>query len=125
MKILSIGCVIVLASVASALAQQANIKRTVIHTFDYPPGYSTVTAIVEIGPGSCSGRHTHPGIDSGFVVEGDLVLKVEGMPDQMLKAGAGFEAAPYKPHDACTVSGVKTLDTWVIEKGKPLASPAP
>jgi hypothetical protein len=28
------------------------------------------------------------------------------------------------PHDACSVSGTKLVDTWVIEKGKPLASPA-
>jgi quercetin dioxygenase-like cupin family protein len=125
MKVLLLGFTILFAVTSPVFGQQASIKRTVIHTFDYPPGYSTVTATVEIGPGSCSGRHTHPGIDSGFVIEGDLVLKVEGMADQIFKAGAGFEAPPYKPHDACTVSGVKTIDTWVVERGKPLASPAP
>ena len=29
------------------------------------------------------------------------------------------------PHDGCSVSGTKLIDTFVIEKGKPLASPAP
>jgi hypothetical protein len=28
-------------------------------------------------------------------------------------------------HDGCSVSGNKLIDTFVIEKGKPLASPAP
>jgi quercetin dioxygenase-like cupin family protein len=84
-----------------------------------------VTAIVELAPGICAGRHTHPGIDSGYVIEGDLVLKTDGKLDQTLKAGGSFETPPYTPHDACTVSGLKALDTYVIERGKPLASPAP
>src|SRR5262249_11531976 len=125
MKVLSIACVTVLAIGASAIAQQAGIKRNVIRTFDYPEGYTTVTAIVELGPNTCSGRHTHPGIDTGYVMEGDFVLKVAGKPEQKLKAGDSFETRPLMVHDACSVSGTKLLDTWVIERGKPLASPAP
>jgi hypothetical protein len=65
MKILAIACVTVPVILTSAIAQQTGIKRTVINTFDYPEGYTTVTTIVELGPGTCAGRHTHPGIDSG------------------------------------------------------------
>jgi quercetin dioxygenase-like cupin family protein len=125
MKVLAIACVTVPAVVATAIAQQAAIKRTVIRTIDYPAGYTTVTAIVELAPGSCSGRHTHPGIDTGFVMQGDFVLKMDGKPEQTFKAGDSFETSPQTPHDACSVSGAKLVDTWVIEKGKPLASPAP
>jgi hypothetical protein len=75
MKVLAIACVTVPVIVTSAIAQQTGIKRTVIRTFDYPAGYTTITAIVELVPGTCSGRHTHPGIDSGYVMEGDFVLK--------------------------------------------------
>src|SRR5258708_34952644 len=103
----------------SAIAQQAGIKRTPIRSIDYPPGYTTVTVIVELAPGVCAGRHIHPGIDSGYVIEGDLLLKVDGKLDQTLKAGASFETQPYTPHDACTVSGLKALDTYVIERGRP------
>jgi quercetin dioxygenase-like cupin family protein len=81
--------------------------------------------MVELAPGSCSGRHTRPGIDTGFVMRGDLVLKIEGKPEQTLKAGDSFETAPLTPHDACSVSGAKLIDTWVIERGKPLTSPTP
>ena len=122
---LALACISALIFSVSASAQQTGIKRTVIHTFDYPPGYTTITAIVELAPNACSGRHTHPGIDSGYVMEGDLVLKVDGKPEQALKAGDSFETMPLQPHDACSVSGDKLVDTWVIEKGKPLASPAP
>jgi len=47
-KALAIACITVLAVPASAIAQQAGIKRTVIRTFDYPPGYTTITGIVEL-----------------------------------------------------------------------------
>ena len=124
-KALAIACITVLAVPASAIAQQAGIKRTVIRTFDYPPGYTTITGIVELAPNTCSGRHTHPGIDSGYVMEGDFVLKIDGKPEQALKVGDSYQTLPQEPHDACSVSGNKLLDTWVIEKGKPLASPAP
>ena len=118
-------CFTVLAIMGSAIAQQAGIKRTVLRSVDFPPGYTTVTAIVELAPGTCSGRHTHPGIDSGFVMQGDFVLKVDGKPEQTFKAGDSLESQPLVPHDGCSVSGDKLIDTWVIERGKPLASPAP
>ena len=124
-KVLAIASITVLAISASAIAQQTGIKRTVIRTFDYPPGYTTITGIVELAPNTCSGRHTHPGIDSGYVMEGDFVLKMDGKPEQTFKVGDSYQTLPQEPHDACSVSGNKLLDTWVIEKGKPLASPAP
>ena len=124
-KVLAIACITVLAISASAIAQQTGIKRTVIRTFDYPPGYTTITGIVELAPNTCSGRHTHPGIDSGYVMEGDFVLKIDGKPEQTFKVGDSYQTLPQEPHDACSVSGNKLLDTWVLEKGKPLASPAP
>ena len=110
---------------STALTQQSGLKRTVIRTIEYPPGYSTVTVVVEIAPGICTGRHTHPGVDSGYVLEGDLLLKIDGKPDQSAKAGGSYEVPFAAVHDACTVAGLKVLDTFVIEKGKPLASPAP
>ena len=124
MKVLAIACLTLQATVGSAIAQQAGIKRTVLRSIDFPAGYTTVTAIVEIAPGACAGRHTHPGVDSGYVIQGDFVLKVDAKPEQTFKAGDSFETQPLMPHDACSVSGTKLVDTWVIEKGKPLASPA-
>ena len=125
MKVLAIACLTLQVTVGSAIAQQAGIKRTVLRSIDFPAGYTTVTAIVEIAPGACAGRHTHPGVDSGYVIQGDFVLKVDAKPEQTFKAGDSFETQPLMPHDACSVSGTKLVDTWVIERGKPLASPAP
>jgi hypothetical protein len=49
-----------------------------------------VTAIAEVPAGVCAGRHIHPGIESGYVLEGDVVLKLEGKPEQTFKAGQWF-----------------------------------
>jgi quercetin dioxygenase-like cupin family protein len=124
-RVLLIATAVTALLVSTASAQQSGLKRTVIRTIEYPPGYSTVTVVVELAPGICTGRHTHPGVDSGYVLEGDLLLKIEGKPDQSAKAGGSYEVPPAAVHDACTAAGLKVLDTFVIERGKPLASPAP
>jgi quercetin dioxygenase-like cupin family protein len=122
-----IAVAVVPVAIVSALAQQSAIKRTPLQTVDFPPGYNVVSAIAEIAPGNCAGRHTHPGVESSYVIEGALVLKVAGKPDQTFKAGDSFQIPPNTPHDACTVPGqvFKILANYIVEKGKPLASPAP
>lgn len=111
--------------IASALAQQPSIKRTPVGSIDFPEGYTTVTAIAEVPAGVCAGRHIHPGIESGYVLEGDVVLKLEGKPEQTFKAGQWFPNPANTPHDVCSVGGFKTISTYVVERGKPLALPAP
>src|SRR6266446_4054061 len=113
--------------IAAAVAQQSAIKRTPLQTVDFPPGFNVVSAIAEIAPGNCAGRHTHPGVESSYVMEGAMVLKIEGKPDQTLKAWESFQIPPNAVHDACTVPGqvFKVLANYIIEKGKPVASPAP
>jgi quercetin dioxygenase-like cupin family protein len=76
---------------------------------------------------TCSGRHTHPGIETTYVLEGELILKIDGQPDQHLKAGDPLQIPVGVVHDACATGsvGLKTLTVHVIEKGKPLGSPAP
>jgi quercetin dioxygenase-like cupin family protein len=126
-KSLIIAAAVAPVVIASAVAQQSAIKRTPLQTVDFPAGYNVVSAIAEVAPGNCAGRHTHPGAESSYVIEGALVLKVAGTPDQTLKAGDSFQIPPNTPHDACTVPGqvFKVLGIYIVEKGKPLASPAP
>jgi quercetin dioxygenase-like cupin family protein len=126
-KSLVIAAVVAPVVIVSAVAQQATIKRTPLQTVDFPAGFNVVTAIAEITPGNCAGRHTHPGVESTYVMDGAIVLKVEGKPDQTFKGGESFQIPPGVPHDACTVPGqvFKVLATYIVEKAKPLASPAP
>ncbi len=59
-----------------------------------PDGYNTITATAEIQPGGSAGRHTHPGIETGYVLEGEADLIIEGKPDLHLKAGDPTRSRP-------------------------------
>ena len=112
--------------VVSAVAQQGGLKRTPLQTVDFPPGYEVVSVIAEIEPGNCSGRHTHPGAESTYSMEGEAVVKLDGQPDRTVKAGEPVQYAPGVVHNVCNVSSkpFKALAHYIVEKGKPLASPA-
>ena len=86
----------------------------------------TINVEAEIEPGVTIARHTHPGIESGYVLEGGLDLPVEGQPIRTLKVGDGFQVPPETPHAGAKNGDKKTriAITYVVEKGKPLASPA-
>jgi len=77
----------------AAFAQQTGIKRTPLQKVEFPDGYNTVTAIAEVPAGGAAGRHTHPGVETGYVLEGELNLLIDGQPEKTLKAG-GFLSDP-------------------------------
>jgi quercetin dioxygenase-like cupin family protein len=115
---------LVLASLAPVIAQQG-ITRMPLTTVDFPPGYQTVTQFSQMAAGICAERHSHPGIETGYVLEGDLLLKIEGRPDQLFKAGDHIPVPLGVPHLPCTTGGTKIFTVHIVEKGKPFASPAP
>jgi quercetin dioxygenase-like cupin family protein len=103
------------------------VTRKILSQIDGPvPGYVTIIVEAEIEPGVTVARHTHPGIESGYVLEGGFDLPVEGQPTRTLKPGDGFQVPPETPHAGGKNGDKKTrvTSTYVVEKGKPLASPA-
>jgi len=75
-KILFGLAVVAFAWAGVAIAQQGGIKRTPLQKVEFPEGYNSVTEIVEIKPGGSVGRHTHPGIETGYLLEGEVDLLV-------------------------------------------------
>ena len=123
LKTLFVG-VSLLALTAAASAQ--GIKRTPLQDIKYPAGHHIVTVIAEIGPNVLAGRHTHPGVDTGYVLDGEATLMVEGQPDKVLKAGDSYAVPAGIPHDIKTSDkGLKIMAVYVVEDGKPVATPAP
>jgi quercetin dioxygenase-like cupin family protein len=117
----------VLVAIAGA-AQAPGIKRTLLQKLDIPAGErEAVQAIAEIAPGVAAGRHTHFGPEFGYVLEGSSELSVDGEAPRVLKAGDSYLIPAGKVHDAKGVGDkpVKVLATYLVEKGKPLATPAP
>jgi quercetin dioxygenase-like cupin family protein len=125
MKNVYVGIAIATLFAMPATAQEG-VKRTQLGTIDSPPGYQTVAGIAEIAPNTCAGRHTHPGSETAYILEGELTLKIDGQPDKRITAGGAYQIPAGVVHDGCTTGGgVKGLTVYVIEKGKPLGSPVP
>jgi quercetin dioxygenase-like cupin family protein len=125
-KILLGLAVAAFAFTGAAVAQTSGIKRTPLQKIEYPEGYTVVTAIAEVPAGGAAGRHTHPGIETGYVLEGELELVIDGKPTVMVKAGESYQIPAGVVHDAkAGDKPFKVLAIYVVDKSKPLASPAP
>jgi quercetin dioxygenase-like cupin family protein len=104
-------------------AQQANIKRTDLVRQDLGvAGREVIQVRVDFAPGAAFGKHTHPGIEIAFVLEGVLEYELEGQPPVTLEAGESLFIPAGTIHSARNVGSVPgaELATYVVEAGKPL-----
>ena len=125
---LLVGLVLSGASIQSPYAQQGANRPTILQKGETEdiPGREVVSAILELPPNGTAGRHTHPGTEIGYVLEGSAMLIIEGQAAREVKAGDSWIIGAGIPHEGrAGPAGVKVLGTFVVEKGKPLATPAP
>jgi quercetin dioxygenase-like cupin family protein len=105
-------------------AQPPGINRIDLQRHDLSvAGREVVQTIVEIEPGVTSSRHTHPGEEIVYVLEGaPLQYDVEGKPPVTLKPGDVLFIPAGTVHSAKNVGSRKgaELATYIVEKGKPL-----
>ena len=122
--VLMVGSVLAPQAVrAQQQAAMTGIKRTDLQRHDLSvPGREAVQVRVDIDPGVAFGRHTHPGEEIIYVLEGSLEYQIEGKPPITLKAGDVLFIPAGTIHAAKNVgSGTASeLATYVVEKGKPL-----
>ena len=116
-----------LAIAAGALlAQNPGIQRTVLTRQDISvQGREAIVARVEVTPGSTSGRHTHPGEEISYILEGEGEVLVDGQATIKLKPGVSFVIPARAKHEALN-TGTQTLKlvgVYVVDKGQPLATP--
>src|SRR5262245_57828083 len=108
-------------------AATGGVTRKILSQADGPvPGYVTMLVEATIEAGVPVGRHTHPGIESAFVLEGGFELPIQGQATRMLKPGDGFQIPRDTPHAGGKPGDAtrRVLIASGAEKGKPLASPA-
>ena len=107
-----------------ARAQQAGTRRIDLQRHDLSvPGREVVQTIVELDPGVTSSRHTHPGEEIVYVLDGaPLEYQLEGRPPVTLKPGDVLFIPAGTIHAAKNVGNRKgaELATYIVEKGKPL-----
>jgi quercetin dioxygenase-like cupin family protein len=106
-------------------AQQPGFKRVELQRHDLGvPGREVVQVRAEFEPGGSVGKHTHPGEEFGYLLEGSLEIEITGKPAATLKAGDSFFVPAETAHAARNPGKgpAKVLSTYVVEKGKPLAA---
>src|SRR5262249_50790506 len=104
-------------------ARQPGTKRTDLQRRDLSvPGREVVQARVDFDPGYVSPKHTHPGEEIIYVLEGTLEYQVEGRPPATYKAGDVLMIPAGAIHSAKNVGSENgaELATYIVEKGKPL-----
>ena len=61
------------------VATTPGVTRKILSQMDGPtPGYTTILAEATIEPGVPVARHTHPGIESAYILEGTFELPIQG-----------------------------------------------
>lgn len=124
-KLLLVGGVAAALAAGVLYAQAPGLKRTELQDRDLSvPGRHVVQARVEFEPGAGIGRHTHPGEEISVVLQGSLLLEVDGQPPRTIHAGEAFFIPAGTIHAGKNPGKGKgvVLATYVVEKGKPVAS---
>ncbi|WP_018260707.1 cupin domain-containing protein [Methylobacterium sp. WSM2598] len=114
-------------SAQNSPAATPGLKRKLLKQTEGPmPGYVTLLMEVEIDAGTTVARHTHPGIESSYVLDGEIEVPIQGQETKTYKVGEGFQVPPNTPHAGSKVGpkSVRLGITYIVEKDKPLASPA-
>jgi quercetin dioxygenase-like cupin family protein len=117
----------VVAGLPSARAEGPAFKRTELSRHDL--GVKDREVVVtrgEFPAGVGVPRHTHPGDESAYVLEGALTVELDGKPAVTVKAGETFFVPAGTIHAGKNTGKTPTvvISTYVLEKGKPLATPA-
>lgn len=125
----TIAVTLLIAGGGSALhstsAQDHGVKRTELQRYDLSaPGREVIQVRVDLDPGVTFPKHSHPGEEIIYVLEGVWEYEVEGKPAMTLEAGDVLFIPAGTIHAAKNVgSGAGSeLATYIVEKGKPLVA---
>ncbi|TCC97140.1 cupin domain-containing protein [Pedobacter hiemivivus] len=106
-----------------AKAQQSGIKRTELQRHDLSiPGREAIQVRIDFEKGASFGKHSHPGEEIIYVLEGIFEYEVEGQSPVSLKAGDVLFIPAGKIHAAKNIGNSKAVElaTYIVEKGKPV-----
>ena len=110
-----------------AQAQQPGITRAELQRHDLSvPGREVVQVRVDFAPGAAFPRHSHPGEEIVYAIEGVMEYRLDGRPPGTLKAGEVLFIPAGTVHAVKNVGSgnAAELATYIVEKGKPLLVPA-
>jgi quercetin dioxygenase-like cupin family protein len=84
--------------------------------------------VADIAPGAATGRHSHPTPRFVYVIEGAVVVELDGKAPQTFKNGQAFTEPPNEIHNlrnASAIESAKALGFQYAQKGQPLQTSPP
>ena len=121
--VIAIVGLITLTITGSAHGQQLGVRRTELQRYDLSaPGREVIQVRIDFAVGSKFGKHSHPGEEVIYVLQGLIEYEVEGKPPVTLKAGDVLFIPAGAIHAARNVgtTNASELATYIVEKGKQL-----
>jgi quercetin dioxygenase-like cupin family protein len=103
-----------------------DIKRTPLMKEDLSiEGREVIQVRVDFPEGVSAVRHSHPGEELVYVIEGVLEYQLDGRPPVTMKAGDVLLIPYGVPHAVKNIGAgaAAELATYIVEKGKPLLVP--
>jgi quercetin dioxygenase-like cupin family protein len=125
-RIIAIAALIAATGVAvldGAQAQLVGARRIDLQRHDLSvAGREVIQTIVELEPGTTAPRHSHPGEEIIYVLEGTWKYTLDGQPPVIVKAGEVLFIPAGTIHSARIVGTGRgrELATYIVEKGQPL-----
>ncbi len=121
-----LGCIL-LSPAPFAAENNYAPTRTILQQTDVPgSNYTVILAVADISPNMVAARHTHPGVEVSYVLQGECDFVIEGKGTTHVKAGQSFRLEAGVRHSVKNgASPLKILAVYTIPKGAQLATPAP
>jgi len=107
----------------AATVGAGGMRSTELQRSEVPGGnYVVITLRTEMDSGAMDPLHSHPGVQIGYLEAGSLLLKVEGQPDRLIKAGESYQVPAGVPHAGINTGSdvYKSVTSYVVDKTKPL-----
>jgi quercetin dioxygenase-like cupin family protein len=123
-----LGCLLFAPALRAADNNNYVPTRTILQQTDVPGGnYTVILAVTEIAPSMVAARHTHPGVEVSYVLQGEGDFVIEGKGKMHVKAGQSFRLESGVKHSVINSGNgaMKILAVYTIPKGAQLATPAP
>lgn len=117
---------VALWAAGAACAQQPGFVRVPLQTQDVCAAARIAVQVRgEFDPGFTTGRHTHPGEELTYILEGQIELRIDGQPPRVIRAGETLHVPAGVVHEGVNTGDVRTkvVATYIVEKGQPLAQP--
>jgi quercetin dioxygenase-like cupin family protein len=111
----------------TSIAQAADVTPLITKDLTDVPGREVMMITVEKGPGGADPIHRHNAQGFIYVLEGSIVMQVDGGKEVTLTSGQTFYESPSDVHvvgrNASDTKPVKFLVFLVKEKGAPVLVP--